>query len=75
MKTTTIEWYRPEEKMPKKGTTDVLVIYGNGNGHFTELSYSDEQELFNASNGGDCKHAFKVHYWAYVPTFNWEDKL
>ena len=65
MKTTIIKWFRPEEKMPDKGTQDVLVITDTNN--FYEVDYSDKYKAFNARDD-NAKHAFdNVKYWAYLP--------
>lgn len=63
---TEIEWFAPEEKMPEKGTTEVLVVHKNSY-KISTLDYSDEKQLFNDSNNTDGKYAFDVGFWAYIP--------
>ena len=67
MKTTIIKWFRPEEKMPDKGTQDVLVITDTNN--FYEVDYSDKYKAFNVRDDY-AEYAFdNVKYWAYLPKF------
>ena len=71
MKTTIIKWFRPEEKMPDKGTQSVLVITDTNNIH--KVYYSDKYKAFNANSYDGAKYAFdNVKYWDYLPKFEEE---
>ena len=75
MKTTTIEWFKPEEKMPRDGTEKVIVFikYDYIEDWVIVVTYSDKKKLFNTINGRvDTNNSIEVDYWAYVPDMSCE---
>lgn len=69
MFTTTIEWYKPTEKLPEK-SGKYLVYYGSG---IMSMDFSKKHDMFNASDWDTveeaCKTAIKAWLWAYFPEF------
>lgn len=62
----TLEWYRPEDKLPD---TSQKVFYISESGcSIDTVAYSARHNAFNASdNRPTTEHAFKVAYWAAIP--------
>ena len=63
--TTTLEWYRPADKLPEK-SQKVFFISKSG-ASVDSVSYSKLHNAFNATDEKEPRSAFPVSYWAYIP--------
>ena len=63
--TTTLEWYRPADKLPEK-SQKVFFISDSG-ASVDSVNYSKSHNAFNARDGYEPQSAFPVSYWAYIP--------
>lgn len=63
--TTTLEWYRPADKLPEKSQKVFIISYSGAS--VDSVNYSKLNNAFNARDGYEPQSAFPVSYWAYFP--------
>lgn len=63
--TTTLEWYRPADKLPEKSQNVFIISYSGAS--VDSVNYSKSHNAFNARDGYEPQSAFPVSYWAYIP--------